>query len=176
MWTFFLANISRQVPVLLSIQYLFKITNIHSVEKISHRKLVYHCWIKNKLLCCMERLVYNIYKKKFERHWKCNRILLCKQIHPLPQNHFHCGNSYMWIFNFPQVHGELHVFSLYGFWSIYRYQYKDSVLWFAKKVISWCWLLVPMKSNPWQKLYRFHTIKKIIFLFSVFQFFFFPRM
>lgn len=64
MRTFILANIFRQEPVLFSFQYLFKITNIDLVEKISWSQTHLSLLNKNKLLRCKERLVYN--KKKLK--------------------------------------------------------------------------------------------------------------
>lgn len=76
MRTFILANIFRQEPVLFSFQYLFKITNIDLVEKISWSKLVYHCWIK--INCCFARNGWFTIRRNWS-NWKCNSILLCKQ-------------------------------------------------------------------------------------------------
>lgn len=64
MRTFILATIFRQEPVLFSFQYLFKITNIGLVEKISWSQTCLSLLNKNKLLRCKERLVYN--KKKLK--------------------------------------------------------------------------------------------------------------
>lgn len=48
MRTFILANISRQEPTLWSFQYLFKNTNIDSVEKISSSQACLSLLNKNK--------------------------------------------------------------------------------------------------------------------------------